>query len=458
MVDFEDETLKVVHVSTLQKISNQIKALIKSDQGDESTPEQRKAVMNGFLIQLRALLRVQTDALMTKAVKGKIDGLTETCTDHLQDLAAEGVYSAGFCAELNEICIYFMRRQREPEACRVAAIFKHLAFHHKDLRENILHLLGLTGCVALKSNMKDLAGECVDVILACMHDMQPGEEEDENVALQMLQNIGAMAGRMRDEALFAMVMKKVREHYLLEKQVLVGTRLMSFLLDMMFVASDRRYLETLSLLMKMSSLLIRKESVTLEQKKGFLREWGILAAQMAKRNWYDVTKLLHDGICVFLSREKDLNLTKEVMANFALHFVIHARWDGFANAFKMYHAWHNFQLTCLDQCVRSRQQEEKCFEGAACIFCNMRDTVTNVARITMKEEREVYREWLDLWLEETKGNVKRQKRLRRFVQMTAQYWHMTQPASSSKQWPYMRSIFEPSVISPAYWQLLKESV
>ena len=278
------------------------------------------------------------------------------------------------------------------------------------------------------------------------------------MALQMLQNIGAMAGRMRDEAIFAMVIKKVREHYLLEKQVLVGSRLMSFLLDMMFVASDRRYLETLGLLVKISTVLIRRENVTLEQKKGFLREWGILAAQMAKRNWYDVTKVLHDGICVFLSREKDVNLTKAVMTNFALHFVMHARWDGFTKAFKMYHAWHNFQLTCLDQCVHSRLQEDKLLEGATCIFCNMRDTVTNVARITMGEEREIYREWLELWLAETAQNEKRQKRVRRFVQMTAQYWHMSQPSSSSKHWPYMKSIFEPSVISPAYWQLLKDSL
>ena len=65
---------------------------------------------------------------------------------------------------------------------------------------------------------------------------------------------------------------------------------------------------------------------------------------------------------------------------------------------------------------------------------------------------------IKVWLEEQQHNPRRQKRARRFVQMTAQFWHMTQPQSSKKQWPLLQDLFEPSALSTKYWHYLTQVV
>ncbi len=455
----DDENVRVVQAKTLQKVADDVKNLSRQAEQSGLSAAAGASLMAGFLQNCAVLLEIQTDALMTNAVKNKINRLTDSCLQNVKQLAEKGYHSESSCEKLKDACIYFLRRKREEDACKIAEIFKYMAYNHKELRGFILKLLGMIGCVAMKSKQTQLALQCVDVIINSMHDLQSGDEEIEHTALDMLQELAAMAGRMRDEAAFNAVISKVTVHYATEKVVLVGRRLEAFLLDLMFIAADRRYVNSLPMLRWISLRLVRNASTSREEQKQFLLEWSVLAAQMANRNWLNETKILLDGIFIFLTREREMELTKAVMTSLAGQFQMHSHWDGFAGAFKIYKAWHNFLLVVLDQAVLGKyDREEERLDDIRFILRNQRDMLVMSARLTMQEEQVLFHEWLNLWLEEQKHNHRRQKRARRFVQMTAQFWHMTQPQSSKKQWPLLKDIFEPSALSKKYWQYLVQVV
>ena len=455
----DDENVRVVQAKALQKVADDVKKLTRQAEQAGLSPAASDVLMRGFLQDGAALLEMQTDALMTNAVKNKINRLTDICLDNVRQLAEKGAHSEGACEQLKDACIYFLRRKREEDACKIAEIFKYMAYNHKELRGFILKLLGMIGCVAMKSRQTQLALQCVDVIMSSMHALQTGDEEIEHTALDMLQELAAMAGRMRDEAAFNAVLSKVAVHYATEKVVLVGRRLEAFLLDLMFIAADRRYVNSLPMLRWISLRLVRNGSTSREEQKKFLLEWSVLAAQMANRNWFNETKTLLDGIFIFLTREREMELTKTVMTSLASLFQMHSQWDGFDGAFKIYKAWHNFLLVVLDQAVLGKYTDEtERLDDIRFILRNQRDMLVLTARLTMQEEQVLFHRWLQLWLEETQGNPRRQKRVRRFVQLTAQFWHMTQPKSSKKQWPQLQDIFEPSVLPKKYWHYLTQVV
>ena len=218
-------------------------------------------------------------------------------------------------------------------------------------------------------------------------------------------------------------------------------------------------MNSLPMLRWISLRLVRNGSTSREEQKKFLLEWSVLAAQMANRNWFNETKTLLDGIFIFLTREREMELTKTVMTSLASQFQMHSQWDGFDGAFKIYKAWHNFLLVVLDQAVLGKYTDEtERLDDIRFILRNQRDMLVLTARLTMQEEQVLFHRWLQLWLEETQGNPRRQKRVRRFVQLTAQFWHMTQPKSSKKQWPQLQDIFEPSVLPKKYWHYLTQVV
>jgi hypothetical protein len=458
-VIMEDENVRVVQAKTLQKISDDVKALAKRTENPGATPAGTAVLMGAFLQNFTDLLSIQTDALMTNAVKNKINALTNTCLEKLTFLAKEGAHSEDSCEKLKDACIYFLRRKRETEACKIAEIFKYMAFNHKELRGFIIKLLGMIGCVAMKSKQTQLGLQCTDSIISTLHNLEPEDKEIETTALNNLQELASMAGRMRDEALFSAVISKIAVHYSTEKVVLQGQEMVDFLLALMFIAADRRYVNALPILRWMTMLLVHDPSMSKEQKLSFLTEWCVLAAQMASRNWEVITKTLLDGIFVFLTREKDSDLTRKVMVSLSAHFAMHCRWEGIERSFKMYKPWYNFLLVVFDKAVNDGTlPEPEKLRNMKFILRNQRDLLVTVARLRMEEEYTLFSKWMEMWMLETKNNPRRQKRARRFVQLTAQFWHMTQPRSSQKQWPLMKSIFEPSAISQRYWNLLTKIV
>ena len=147
----DDENVRVVQAKALQKVADDVKKLTRQAEQAGLSPVASDVLMRGFLQDGAALLEMQTDALMTNAVKNKINRLTDICLDNVRQLAEKGAHSEGACEQLKDACIYFLRRKREEDACKIAEIFKYMAYNHKELRGFILKLLGMIGCVAMKS-------------------------------------------------------------------------------------------------------------------------------------------------------------------------------------------------------------------------------------------------------------------------------------------------------------------
>ncbi len=452
-----DDSLKVIHAPTLQKTLDDVKRLAKVvDSESTAYSVEDEEILRSLINNLQMLQEMQVDTVMTRTVKHSIGEATNTCIEKMSVLTNNGVYVDGACESVKDAAIFYLRRKNIEAASNTLEALKNIAWQHKEKRIHTLELLGMIACVALKSDLDDLAFYCADSINYLTCDLViDADEEVEKTSLTMLQQIAGMAARMKNYNAFATVISKVAIHYATEKRVLVGTTMMSFVLDLLFIASDRRYIDALPMLKWISLHIIRDKKLTIADKQKFLHEWCILTAQMANRDWADVTKLLLNGICRFLVKEKDPILTKAVINDFSMHFQMHARKDGFERTYELYQPWHKFMLFLFDIALvstRTKSDQEYIMQF---IIRVKRDLVTGVARATMREEYEIYHEWLKLWLKSIGDNEKRQEMVRAFVQMTALYWHSTQMIASKKQWEYMKDIVEPSVLTDVQKEVLK---
>ena len=77
------------------------------------------------------------------------------------------------------------------------------------------------------------------------------------------------------------------------------------------------------------------------------------------------------------------------------------------------------------------------------------------ARLVMRDEWEIYISWQREWLETAMGKEKRRNRIRRFMQMVAEYWRNTQPARSQKQWGFMAEVVNPTLLSDEDKELIE---
>ena len=89
------------------------------------------------------------------------------------------------------------------------------------------------------------------------------------------------------------------------------------------------------------------------------------------------------------------------------------------------------------------------------VLRNGRDMAAACARLLMKDEWEIYVAWQREWLSAVAGKEKRQKQVRQFMQMTAEYWQSTQPSRSNKQWKAMAEVVNPSQLSDKHLELIK---
>ena len=149
----EDENLRVIPAKKMKAVTERIKAASAQMEQADLSAAAAVPLMSVFLKALSELLIMQTDTLMTNAVKNKFQQLLELCLTHTEVLAARGYCSEDSCELLKDASIYFLRRQREKEACRVADVFKPLAAQHKERLDFIFHLVGMIGCLAMKEKL-----------------------------------------------------------------------------------------------------------------------------------------------------------------------------------------------------------------------------------------------------------------------------------------------------------------
>ena len=101
------------------------------------------------------------------------------------------------------------------------------------------------------------------------------------------------------------------------------------------------------------------------------------------------------------------------------------------------------------------EEKEKALGMIRFVLRNGRDMAAACARLLMKDEWEIYVAWQREWLSAVAGKEKRQKQVRQFMQMTAEYWQSTQPSRSNKQWKAMAEVVNPSQLSDKHLELIK---
>ena len=84
----------------------------------------------------------------------------------------------------------------------------------------------------------------------------------------------------------------------------------------------------------------------------------------------------------------------------------------------------------------------------------VRDIVTNIARSTMQEDMDIFRQWYQYLWQLAGEDGKRKQSLLLLLQLSIRYWQNTLPKSSKKQLRFLEDLLQPMLINKEYEELL----
>ena len=180
-----------------------------------------------------------------------------------------------------------------------------------------------------------------------------------------------------------------------------------------------------------------------------------MAARMVRRGWRGEARWLLRIVGWHALRYKRQSQWQRLLANIALHFTVFARWESFPKACEDYHELVLLLLVLLRRAGRAAQDESR---RAACLqlaLRTVRDLVTNIARSTMKEDMDIFRQWYQYLWQLAGEDAKRKQHLLVLLQLSIEYWHSTLPKSSKKQLRFLQDLLQPNFVSSEYDALLK---
>jgi len=244
------------------------------------------------------------------------------------------------------------------------------------------------------------------------------------------------------------------EAYVKQRKPAASPPLLALLLSLLFISADKRQLSGIRTLTKTCRQVLLDGRTTSSQRSSFLREQAAIAGQIAQRGWKEEALELTGAICSYLVRQKDFNLIRTSFVGAMMHMQMFCKWEGVAGSLRQYYPWHLLTLCMMRQATREydkHREDPKKQEGARLagrfFLRNYRDMITNIARLLMKDESDIYTEMTKAWGEMEKDCPRRAARARLFLQMTAVYWQQTQPSSSRRQWDKMAPVLLPSLLN-----------
>ena len=134
---------------------------------------------------------------------------------------------------------------------------------------------------------------------------------------------------------------------------------------------------------------------------------------------------------------------------------MYARWESFPKACAAYHELVLLLVLLVRRAGRGALDESR---RAACLqlaLRTVRDLVTNIARSTMQEDMDIFRQWYQYLWQLAGEDVKRKQHLLVLLQLSIAYWHSTLPKSSKKQLRFLQDLLQPNLIDAEYEKLLK---
>lgn len=389
--------------------------------------------------------------------------------DLLERQIRQGTAEIGLAEKLKQTCSYFLCYDMEEAACRTMGIFREAIRGYGGVRSDLIGQAGLLGCLAFRQNMAQAGEACADAVAQGMQYLEKEETETLDRSYGFLRNIADISLRTRNEASFFRIVAQIQA--VRERQPgRVPSGLLALLQDLLFMASDRRQTDALRTVCRISRDVLRDPALSAGSRRKFALEWSATAAQIAQRGWTEETRLLLSGLCRFLAAARDSELTRALLTDFALHIQMQSHWDGTESAFALYYPCQLFALFVLRRAevqylkvVPPKDgplpaEREEALVMIRFLLRNARDIIANSARLNMQDEWQVYTAWRKLWLTAEPGKEGRQKRIRKFLQLTAEYWRRSQPSSSRRQWAKMAEVMWPSVLSAAEYGLLDQLV
>ena len=403
----------------------------------------------------------------------------------LNQIVENQEYSLELAAKLKDGGLYYLRSGEEDTVEKFMSIFRRTLQSHPAVREDLFKQAGFLGCMAFKRDMPLLGRLCGEAILSGLRLLPPEDIEVSEQGYLQFKNVTDTAVRTHNDREFREILNALH-HYWKENKVAVTPGLLSCLSDFLFVAADRRQVDTLEMICLLSRDVMRHTSVDAAMQQRFIMEWSGTAAQIAQRGWEEECGLLLKHLCLCLGSMRYTGLIKKVLADVSIHMQMQSKWDNFETAFRLYYPCQLFTLVMmrwgmrryrhalqaekimeaeipesgiLDQVQQKMElldEKQKALDIIRFVLRNARDMAAACARLLMKDEWEIYASWQQEWLSAAQGKEKRQKQVRLFMQMTAEYWRNTQPSRSKKQWDFMAEVVNPSLLSDEHRDLIKE--
>ena len=228
------------------------------------------------------------------------------------------------------------------------------------------------------------------------------------------------------------------------------------LLKLTFAISDKRLatLEPTLQALWHSWLGQHNNTVSFVEQQRLCGELLNLAARMARRSWHSEARFLLRIVAWALLHQRDLKLSQKIMAQLALHFTVYARWESFSKACEVYHELVLLLVLLVRRAGRASLDQAKRAAYLQLALRTVRDIVTNIARSTMQEDMDIFRQWYQYLWQLAGEDGKRKQSLLLLLQLSIRYWQNTLPKSSKKQLRFLEDLLQPLLISKEYEELL----
>lgn len=232
-----------------------------------------------------------------------------------------------------------------------------------------------------------------------------------------------------------------------------GEKALSFLKSLSFVVCDRRLTEVQPVL----GQLIRRFAATVdtEANQALRTEILNLAARMARRGWRTETSFLLRLYLRELLKEQRADLWQTGFLALQLHFVVYARWDGFAKACAAYAELWYLLLLLVRRADRKKYSFKQRKQYLLLSLRSLRGIITNVARSLMTDEMELFRQLYQFFWQLAGADKRRRQQLQQLLQLAISYWQSSLPKTSRKQVKFLQDLLQPSLLDAEYEALLK---
>ena len=180
-----------------------------------------------------------------------------------------------------------------------------------------------------------------------------------------------------------------------------------------------------------------------------------MAARMLRRGWQAEANWLLRLVAWRALRYASMAQWQGLLAQLSLHFTVYARWDGFHKACEVYHELTLLLLVLVRRAGRPALPQAKRAAFLQLALRSVRALVTNIARSTMQEDMDIFRQWYQYLWQLAGEDAARKQHLLVLLQLSISYWHSTLPKSSKKQLRFLEDLLQPNLINAEYEELLQ---